>query len=249
MAVVLGCAGCRSRQRPPRVTAQADDAGRANVSRHDAARASGSTRSARDGGVLTCAPAPDALIDIHCVAPSIVLDIRYATDDNFTGEALYPVARCLLRRRVAEALAGVQADLEKRGLGLMLWDCYRPFSAQERLWARVPDRRYVARPVRNNGRPVSGSKHSRGAAVDATLVSAAGQPLTMPTGYDDFTPRAHRDAEVGPIAEKNRERLERAMVGHGFAPIATEWWHFDAPGWRSYPLVDEPLVRPSRSQP
>ena len=185
--------------------------------------------------------APD-LVDITTVDPTIRLDLRYATRDNFTGVALYPAARCLLRRDAAERLARVQRRLQADGFGLLLWDCYRPLAVQERFWALVPDERYVARPQRENGRPLAGSKHNRGAAVDVTLVDAAGRPLAMPSGFDDFSERAHRDAaNVKPAARANAARLESAMTAEGFQPLPTEWWHFDAPGWQGYELLDVPL--------
>jgi beta-N-acetylhexosaminidase/D-alanyl-D-alanine dipeptidase len=185
---------------------------------------------------------PAALVDPTELEPSLVIEIRYATADNFVGEPVYPVGRCLLRRVVAERLVEVQRDLKKHGLGLKLWDCYRPFSVQEAFWKRVPDARYVARPVREDGVPVDGSKHNRGAAVDLTLVDADGRELAMPTDYDDFSERAHADFADLPAAEKaNRARLAAAMERRGFAGIATEWWHFDGPDWQRYPLSDEPL--------
>ncbi|HLU68888.1 MAG TPA: M15 family metallopeptidase [Kofleriaceae bacterium] len=182
-------------------------------------------------------------MDITAIAPTIRLDIRYATDRNFTERAFYPAARCLLRRDAAERLVRVQRRLADDGLGLLLWDCYRPFSAQERLWELVPDPRYVARPVRAPGGALrEGSKHNRGAAVDATLVHLDGRPVEMPTDHDDFSPRAHRGSrDASPAARRNAALLERAMVAEGFEPLPTEWWHFDAPGWQGYPLLDEPL--------
>jgi D-alanyl-D-alanine dipeptidase len=186
-------------------------------------------------------PAPD-LVDLAAVDPTIHLDLRYATTDNFTGVAVYPIARCLLRRDAADRLARVQRRLHADGFGLLVWDCYRPLSVQERFWALVPDERYVARPERRDGRPLTGSKHNRGAAVDVTLVDATGKKLEMPTGFDDFSERAHRGASaVPPVARANAARLESAMAAEGFQPLATEWWHFDAPGWQAYELLDVPL--------
>jgi D-alanyl-D-alanine dipeptidase len=188
------------------------------------------------------APASDDLVDLGLVAPAIRLDLRYATRDNFTGRAVYPAARCLLRRDVAERLVRVQAGLAAAGLGLKVWDCYRPFSVQEALWQLVPDPRYVARPVRRGAELVEGSKHNRGAAVDLTLVDLDGAELDMPTGFDDFSSRAHRgDPSASPAARASAARLEAAMVVEGFEPLPTEWWHFDAPGWQAYPLADQPL--------
>lgn len=195
------------------------------------------------GGALSDGD-PAELVDIAAIDPTVRVDIRYATSDNFTGVAVYPVARCLLRGDAARRLARVHKALAARGLGLKVWDCYRPFSVQRRLWQLVPDSRYVAQPVAAaNGTPVEGSKHNRGAAVDVTLVQADGSELEMPTEYDDFSPRAHRgDETASPAARRNSAVLERAMAAAGFAPLPTEWWHFDAPGWERYPLSDEPLA-------
>ena len=167
--------------------------------------------------------------------------MRYATARNFVGEPVYPVARCLLRRAVAERLVEASAAVRARGFRLKLWDCYRPFSVQEAFWARVPDPRYVARPVREDGVPRRGSKHNRGAAVDLTLIAADGSALELPTDHDDFSPRAHRDGAWSPAARRHAEVLDRAMTGAGFTGIETEWWHYDGPGWKRYPLSDEPL--------
>jgi beta-N-acetylhexosaminidase/D-alanyl-D-alanine dipeptidase len=187
-------------------------------------------------------PEATGLVDITTVAPDIRLDIRYATPDNFTHVAVYPAARCYLRTDVAKRLSRVQADLEKQGLGLKVFDCYRPFSIQKKFWALVPNEDWVAKPVEKNGKPASGSKHNRGAAVDLTLVDAAGKALPMPSGFDDFTEKARRDYAGGdPAARANAKRLEAAMAKEGFEPLPSEWWHFDGPGWQGYELLDVPI--------
>jgi beta-N-acetylhexosaminidase/D-alanyl-D-alanine dipeptidase len=191
--------------------------------------------------VSACAGA-DALVEPTTLDPTIRLDLRYVTPNNFTGVAVYPAARCWLRRDVAERLVRVQARLRAEGFGLALWDCYRPFSVQQRFFALVPDPRYVAEPVLENGKPVAGSKHNRGAAVDLTLVDANGNELPMPTAFDDFSERAHRNSsDASPEALHNRGLLEEAMRREGFEPLPTEWWHFDGPGWQRYELLDRPL--------
>jgi D-alanyl-D-alanine dipeptidase len=135
-------------------------------------------------------------------------------------------------------LARVQAGLRKRGLGLKIWDAYRPQSVQVRMWRLRPDghRLYIANPRK-------GSKHSRGAAVDVTLVDRSGRELAMPTPHDSFSPLAHRNAirGVSAPARRNRGVLEDAMRTEGFHPNPMEWWHFDAPDWRTYSLLDTPL--------
>ncbi|MBI4369775.1 MAG: D-alanyl-D-alanine carboxypeptidase family protein [Elusimicrobia bacterium] len=176
-----------------------------------------------------------ALVDIVDLAPSIVIDIRYATDNNFTGEKLYPAGRCLMRRQPAEQLTKVQKELRKKGLGLKVWDCYRPLSVQKRLWEKVHDERYVANPSK-------GSRHNRGAAVDLTLVDAVGRELEMPTAYDDFSAKAHRDySGASDAAKGNRGFLESAMSRRRFIGLASEWWHFDYENSDQLELMDWPL--------
>jgi len=137
------------------------------------------------------APDPTALVEATALVPGLRVDMRYATADNFTGKVIYPVARCLLRRAVALRLARVQAALAARGLGLKVWDCYRPLAVQQKLWDLVKDPRYVADPKK-------GSRHNRGAAVDLTLVDKDGRELPMPTRFDDFSEKAHRDYKGSP---------------------------------------------------
>ncbi|OIO01354.1 MAG: hypothetical protein AUJ49_08050 [Desulfovibrionaceae bacterium CG1_02_65_16] len=174
--------------------------------------------------------------------PTILLDIRYATANNFTKQKVYPSARCFLRADISRRLLKVQALLRKQGLGLKLYDCYRPFSVQEAFWRIMPDERYVGKPVRENGVIVKSSRHNRGAAVDVTLVDANGRELPMPTGFDDFTSAAHRaSAKPGSVAARNSALLERVMTSQGFEPLSTEWWHFDGPGSEDYSPLDLPL--------
>jgi D-alanyl-D-alanine dipeptidase len=176
------------------------------------------------------------LVDLATVAPTVRLDLRYATPNNFTGRALYPVTRCLLRPAVAARLARVQSSLEARHLGLKVYDCYRPLSVQRQMWALVPDERYVADPAK-------GSRHNRGAAVDVTLVRPDGEELAMPTPFDDFSQRARIDYPQLPAAAvANRALLQQVMRAAGFTPLPTEWWHFDAPEWESFDLLDIPLT-------
>ena len=182
------------------------------------------------------------LVEPSSLENSLVLDIRYATENNFTGRRVYPSARCFLRADVAKRLLGVQKDLRGQGLGLKIFDCYRPFSVQEDFWRIMPDERYVGKPARENGVIVKSSRHNRGAAVDVTLVDAHGRELPMPTGYDDFSDKAHRNSNAAtPEARHNNLALERAMQAQGFVPLPTEWWHFDGPGWEAYEPLDLPL--------
>ncbi|MBX3028349.1 D-alanyl-D-alanine dipeptidase [bacterium] len=183
----------------------------------------------------TPAATPAALVDAAALIPGLRLDLRYATPRNFTGRALYATPRCLLRPAVVERLARAQQAATAQGLGLKVYDCYRPLSVQRAMWTLVPDERYVADPAK-------GSRHNRGAAVDLTLVDASGRELAMPTGFDDFSARAHRDyQDLPPAALANRARLERLMTEAGFTGLPTEWWHFDADGWERFEVLDLPL--------
>jgi D-alanyl-D-alanine dipeptidase len=176
------------------------------------------------------------LVDATTIVPHLKLEIRYATADNFAHQRLYAHARCLLHDDVAKRLAAVDKELERRGLALLVFDCYRPLSVQKKMWALVPDERYVSDPAK-------GSRHNRGAAVDLTLIDRrTKRALPMPSAYDEFTERAHRDYAGGSDETRaNRALLEKVMQRHGFVGLATEWWHFDAADWQSYPIADEPL--------
>lgn len=177
---------------------------------------------------------PDDLVDITTVIPDAVIDIRYATADNFTGEVLYPKGVCKLRRAVAARLAKAAARLRAQDRRLLIWDCYRPLSIQKILWERVPDPRYVADPKQ-------GSRHNRGAAVDLAVVDKDGTAVTLPTKFDEFTKAAHRARALAGRKGAEAKRLSAAMTSAGFAPMPTEWWHFDAPDSAKYAISDEPL--------
>lgn len=183
-----------------------------------------------------CLSEDNPLVDLEKVNPHIRIDIRYATPDNFMKEPLYPEARCLLLKEVAEKLSRVQQALEKEGLGLKVFDGYRPLSVQKKMWARFPLEGYVADPAK-------GSNHNRGAAVDLTLVDLkTGRELPMPSAYDEFSERAHRDyTQATPEAIRNRKTLRDAMEKEGFTGISTEWWHFDYKNAKSHPVLDLPF--------
>ena len=178
----------------------------------------------------------DDFVELKRLDPTLVVELPYATEDNFCKTILYPVERCFLRRKVAEALVAAHRSLADRGLGLKVWDGYRPHSVQYRMWEKAPRPGYV-------GHPKQGSKHNRGAAVDVTLVELATEKdLPMPTPYDEFSPRAHRDYfKLSPKIAENRKTLQTAMRAQGFMTIPSEWWHFDHRDWSRFPLSDVPL--------
>jgi D-alanyl-D-alanine dipeptidase len=201
-------------------------------------------------GFLFIARAFAALADVEKVIPGIKLDIRYATTNNFTGKKVYSSARCFLQQDAAEALKKVQRDLKKKGLALKLYDGYRPFSVQQLFWdIWVPiatkrgimcPQRYVARPMVDiEGNPIKGSKHNRGTAIDLTLVDLkTGCEVQMPSAFDDFSDKAHRNYNtMTGEAAKNCKLLEKLMVKYGFIPEQSEWWHFNWQGWDKFPLM------------
>ncbi len=186
--------------------------------------------------LLGCAPKdPAELIDVRTVIPDIRLDIRYATEDNFTKSVLYPEPRCILRREVAEALWKAQWALKDDGYELVIYDCYRPLSVQKKMWEIVPDEAYVANPAK-------GSRHNRGAAVDVGLVDRYGKLVAMPTAFDDFTEKAHySNIDLPAAILVNRQKLRTIMERYNFVALPTEWWHFDYLGWQRFPVMDIPF--------
>ncbi len=172
------------------------------------------------------------LVDVQRINPRILVEMRYATTNNFMKKAIYKSARCLLRRSVAERLSRVQARLEKQGYGLKIYDAYRPLSAQWELWKVVPNPTFVADPRK-------GSKHNRGSAVDLTLVDKNGNELEMPTEYDSFVAAARSDyMDLPEHVLRYRKILHDAMKAEGFIPNPSEWWHFDDPDWQKFPILD-----------
>jgi D-alanyl-D-alanine dipeptidase len=182
------------------------------------------------------ARAPD-LVDVTEVVPGLVLDIRYATENNFTKARLYDSARCLLRLKVAERLAAAQKILKAKGYAIKVFDCYRPFSVQKRMWDLVPVRGLVAPPS------LGGSNHNRGAAVDASLVALDGSPVEMPTDFDDFGKAARINSRLpSEKAQRHRTILQDAMVRAGFKTMYMEWWHFDSDDALEYKTLDVPFA-------
>ena len=179
------------------------------------------------------------MVEVTKVCPSIFYELRYATTRNFTGRQIYPHgARCLLRKSVALRLKRVQEDLRRQGLGLKIWDAYRPAWAHEILWKSAPNPEYVAAP--SSG----GSWHTWGASVDVTLVDLKGRELRMPTDFDDFTAAAKSDYQGGNEMVAGRVlTLRAAMRNAGFKGLRDEWWHFTAEDAYDFSPVKMPLVK------
>ena len=188
---------------------------------------------------LACAHAGDppeiahGFVRAETIYPPPLEEVRYASTYNFTGHVLYPFPAVFLHKDAAAALQKVQEDLASQGLGLKIYDGYRPLSVQARMWQIVPDERYVSDPLKSRGR------HTRGTAVDVMLVDPMGNDLHMPTPFDDFTEKAHRNSGKWTGEERaNCLKLEAAMKKRGFIPFPYEWWHFDLADWEKYPPLD-----------
>lgn len=175
---------------------------------------------------------PD-LVEIVKLDPTIRLDIRYATKNNFLNKAVYSKARAFLQRPAAEALIRVNQSLRKQGYGLVIFDGYRPWSVTKAFWDATPEDKkiFVADPSK-------GSRHNRGCAVDATLFDLkTGAEVKMPSEYDEMTERAHINYECSPSeAKRLRELLRSTMAAEGFAVYEPEWWHYDYKDWKEYPI-------------
>lgn len=180
---------------------------------------------------------PGDLLEVKQHIPDVVVELPYATTENFVGEQLYPEgARCLLRRDTLEHLIVAADALRKKGYRIKLWDCYRPLAVQWKMWRRFPKPGYVANPEK-------GSHHNRGSAVDLTLMTMEGEEVEMPTPYDSFQRAAHQGYTGGTEASrKHRGILRRAMEEAGFRINRSEWWHYSLPGSGRFPVRDEPLV-------
>lgn len=178
-------------------------------------------------------PEDDDFVRILDYIPQARQALAYATEDNFTGQIIYDFRDAYLRYGTVKKLAAVAEELEKKGIGLLVWDGYRPVYAQARLFEVCPDPAYVSPPGTGN------QNHSRGRAVDLTLVDLeTGEPLEMPTGFDDFSTLADRDySDCSAEAAANAGLLEDVMVRHGFHPYSAEWWHYN--DIDSYPIEEK----------
>lgn len=173
------------------------------------------------------------LIDLEKFVPGLVLDIRYATTNNFTKQKIYNLAKAYARKPVAESLLKVQQELNKKGLGIKIFDAYRPYKATVKFYEVYPDTTYVASPYR-------GSRHNRGCALDLTVIDLkTGKELKMPTEYDSFKKEAWPSTPIAdPEARKNRAMLIEIMERNNFKVNSSEWWHYDFKGYKAYEVMD-----------
>lgn len=170
----------------------------------------------------------NALVDMRRLLPEAKFDVTYSTDRNFLKRKVYPTADLFMRKPAAEALVRAAEQLKSKGLGLLLFDGYRPYAVTVLFYEEVGDTTFVADPRK-------GSKHNRGMAIDLTLFDLkTGQPLPMPSGYDEASPRAYHEYQGGdPEALRNRAVLREAMEQAGFNIFKWEWWHYDYAGWEN----------------
>lgn len=175
------------------------------------------------------------LVDLSVIFPSLHIDLKYATADNITGAPIYREARCLLHTGAVTALAKSISIAQLAGLQLVVYDAYRPQQAQAILWNACPDPQYVVDVA-------IGSNHSRGTAIDVTLMDDRGHLLDMGAGFDEMHDRSHAwHPSVPPAAQRNRLLLNAIMFGGGFVGINSEWWHFELPDAARYPLLDDQI--------
>lgn len=178
------------------------------------------------------------MIDLGLHIPNIRFELLYASNENFTGKRMYPTntKTTFLRVEPAKALAALSKELEQHGLGLLIWDAYRPYSVTVRFWKLIHDERYVANPSKGSG-------HNRGIAVDLSLYKLSdGKALSMPTSFDDFSEKAHHGyAQLNQEQIRNRELLLSLMLKYGFKKFETEWWHYYWPDSDKYDVLDIPF--------
>jgi len=173
------------------------------------------------------------LVNLERFIPGIVLDIRYATTNNFTGEKIYNSPCAFVRKPVAEALLGIQNELLEKGMGLKVFDAYRPYAATVKFYEVYKDTNFVAAPWK-------GSVHNRGCAVDVTLIDLkTNKAFEMPTVFDDFTEEAsHSYSDLPDNILKNRQVLKNIMIKYGFQIYDAEWWHYNFRDWKNFELMD-----------
>ncbi len=228
--ITAGAVGCAVRQEEPRLQTDTPPVPAENTAPDPGTEPAAETEPEPDSEPAPPPQAEDFVLAADYV-PDILEELRYAAEDNFTGQIIYDFDRAWLRYGTVQKLAAAQAELVEQGYSLKIWDAFRPVSAQFTLWEVCPDPVYVADP--NKGY----SSHSRGNTVDVTLVYADGGAVEMPTDFDDFTALADRDysdVAAGPAA--SARLLEEAMTGAGFVPYSGEWWHFSDSD--SYPVEE-----------
>lgn len=179
-------------------------------------------------------PGDEELVLVTDYIPDIYVELAYATEDNFVHEVLYDSKDAYLRYGTVKKLMRVQEKLLAQGYSLKIWDAYRPYEVQCRLWEICPDPKYVSNPKTGK------LGHSRGNTIDLTLVRPDGAEVEMPTGFDDFSKAADRDySDVSKEAAANSQLLEEVMESEGFQGYSGEWWHYSDS--EDYPIIKKRL--------
>src|SRR3954468_16442561 len=180
------------------------------------------------------------LVEIVKLDPTIRLDIRYATTNNFMHRPMYAQAKAFLQRPAAEALARAHRALKNKGYGIVVFDGYRPWSVTKAFWDAASE---AERKIEFVANPQKGSRHNRGCAADITLFDlSTGAEVKMPSDYDEFSERAYPVYKGGaPEARASRDLLRAAMEAQGFTVYPAEWWHFDYKDWKEYRIMDIPF--------
>ena len=185
------------------------------------------------------------MLELKQWIPGIVYELHYATTDNFMKRRMYPAGTktTYMRLPAVRALQQVQKELNEKGLGLKIFDAYRPFSVTVKFWELVHDDRYVANPSKGSG-------HNRGIAADLTIITLNdGKELYMGTGFDNFTDTAHHDfTHLPENVLQNRLLLKGIMEKYGFKAFDTEWWHYFLPDASRYEILDVEFRKLKRQQ-
>lgn len=181
------------------------------------------------------------LVDIQTLSDEFEIDLRYASEHNFTKRKIYPIPICAMQICTARKLVKANKEFMQKGLRIKIWDAYRPLSVQRIMWDAMPSDDFVANPYKG------GSIHNGGFAVDVTLVDMEGRELEMPSEFDDFSEKASRNSAVmTAAAARNLSILTDVMVRHGFRTINTEWWHYYDEDIKERIPLDIPLEKIAR---
>lgn len=185
------------------------------------------------------------LVNVEDVTDEFIIEMRYATEDNFVGKKVYPSPACIMQKGTLEKLMKSNKEFLEMGLRIKIWDAYRPISVQKIFFDLVPDESFVANPYKGQG-----SVHNSGFAVDLTLVDMDGKEVEMPTGFDDFSDEASRNStKMTEEAAKNMAILTEVLTKNGFETIDSEWWHYndaDAKGFVALDISFDEILKRSK---
>ena len=183
--------------------------------------ASASETALEESAIEESEPYDEEFVEIDKYIPTVVTDLRYASENNFTGKKIYTFSEAYLRYGTVKKLKQASLKLQELGYAILIWDAYRPIEAQRALWNAYPDPRYVSNPDNGN------TSHERGNTIDISLIGIDGKPVEMPTDFDDFSLLADREySDCSKTASENAEMLEEIMIECGFNGYYGEWWHF-----------------------